>query len=182
MERERRPFSTEEGWADGEGLGIIYDIIVPRPTFPAPTLFPAPYCTVARRCSLCLELGGCNRRRLFRLDPSLPPPRGWPHTELLLPPLPRPQQTPVSSVVPPNPASLGLAVFSDRLRIWSKEGQRELRRDLVGTLRSSWLTSGPLGASPGWAEDQEGSGTQASRSPGLRETECLPLGSFQYDG
>ena len=32
-----------------------------------------------------------------------------------------------------------------------------------------------------WAEDREGSGTQASRSPGLRETECLPLGSFQYD-
>ena len=110
-----------------------------------------------------------------------PPTQGRPHTELLLPPLPRPQQTPVSSVVPPNPASLGLAVFPDRLRIWSKEGQRELRRDLVGTLRSSWLTSGPLGASPGWAEDREGSGTQASRSPGLRETECLPLGSFQYD-
>lgn len=76
MERERRPFSTEEGWADGEGLGIIYDIIVPRPTFPAPTLFPAPYCTVARRCSLCLELGGCNRRRLFRLDPSPHPGDG----------------------------------------------------------------------------------------------------------
>ena len=56
MWKRDRPFSTEEGWADGEGLGIIYDIIVPRPTFPAPTLFPAPYCTVARRCSLSLAL------------------------------------------------------------------------------------------------------------------------------
>lgn len=87
-----------------------------------------------------------------------------------------------SPLVPPNPASLGLSVFPDRPRIWSKEGQRELRRDVVGTLRSSWLTSGPLGASPGWAEDQEGSGAWASRSPGLRETESLPLGSFPYDG
>lgn len=41
MER-KRPFSTEEEWAGREGLGIIYDVIVPHPTFSAPTFFPDP--------------------------------------------------------------------------------------------------------------------------------------------
>lgn len=41
----KRPFSTKEEWAGREGLGIIYDIIVPHPTSPAPTFFPDP-CSV----------------------------------------------------------------------------------------------------------------------------------------
>lgn len=42
VERERRPLSTEEGRAGREGLGIIYDIIVPPPHFPSPHPLPSP--------------------------------------------------------------------------------------------------------------------------------------------
>ena len=181
MERERRPFSTEEAWADGEGLGIIYDIIVPRPTFPAPTLFPAPcYCTVARRCSLCLELGGCNRQRLFRLDPS-PPPRGGPHTELHLPPLHRPQQTPVSSCSPKfsQPGAIGVPRQAKDLERGRSKGAEEGRS---GDTEEQLAYLGASGSQPRLGRGPRGVRTWASRSPGLRETESLPLGSFQYDG
>lgn len=51
--RERSPFCTVRKDGLKGGLRIIYDIIVPRPAFPAPALFPAPcYCTVARRSRL----------------------------------------------------------------------------------------------------------------------------------
>lgn len=89
MER-KRPFSTEEEWAGGERLGIIYDVIVPHPTFSAPTFFPDPcYRTVARRCWLCLELGGWNRWRLFHLD-STSPTQERACTDLHLPSFPKP--------------------------------------------------------------------------------------------
>lgn len=51
-----RPFLTEEAWAGREGLAIIYDVIVPRPPFPAPC-----YCVPLLGDAGSFVLGGWNR-------------------------------------------------------------------------------------------------------------------------
>lgn len=167
MERERRPFSTEEGWAGREGLGIIYDITVLRPAFPAPTLFPAPcYCTVARRCSLCLELGGCNRRRLFHLDSSSPTQRRalrWASSTT-----PSQALTDTSFLCcSPKSSQPGASRVPRQAEDLEQGGERELWREMLTDLAGTEGQLAHLRASG--SQPRLGIGPEGVRNTGLKE-------------